>query len=102
MSALLLGLGPAAERYDPATIAQQAIIRPTVQYPQPLNFLATFGAVLLHEGDQIFRFQRVGLTPDNKIIGHFTATGVRSHYSERFRLWGYDLPPSIYEPTRME
>ncbi len=59
------------------------------------------------EGDvismqEIFRFQRVGLTPDNKIIGHFTATGVRSHYSERFRLWGYDLPPSIYEPTRME
>ncbi|WP_282022130.1 CpaF family protein [Ruegeria faecimaris] len=58
------------------------------------------------EGDvismqEIFRFQRVGLTPDNKIIGHFTATGVRSHYSERFRLWGYDLPPSIYEPTTM-
>ncbi|MDE4273883.1 CpaF family protein [Phaeobacter gallaeciensis] len=59
------------------------------------------------EGDvismqEIFRFQRVGLTPENKIIGHFTGTGVRSHYSERFRLWGYDLPPSIYEPTRME
>ncbi|OIQ30611.1 MAG: type II secretion system protein E [Alphaproteobacteria bacterium MedPE-SWcel] len=59
------------------------------------------------EGDvismqEIFRFQRVGLTPDNKIIGHFTATGVRSHYAERFRLWGYDLPPSIYEPTVME
>ncbi len=58
------------------------------------------------EGDvismqEIFRFQRVGLTPDNKIIGHFTATGVRSHYSERFRMWGYDLPPSIYEPTKM-
>ncbi|WP_299554288.1 CpaF family protein [uncultured Tateyamaria sp.] len=56
------------------------------------------------EGDvismqEIFRFQRVGLTPDNKIIGHFTATGVRSHYSERFRLWGYDLPASIYEPV---
>ncbi|MFS4582301.1 CpaF family protein [Phaeobacter sp. C3_T13_0] len=59
------------------------------------------------EGDvismqEIFRFQRVGLTPENKIIGHFTATGVRSHYSERFRLWGYDLPSSIYEPTVME
>ncbi|MGK7651780.1 CpaF family protein [Roseovarius sp. B08] len=56
------------------------------------------------EGDvismqEIFRFQRVGLTPDNKIIGHFTGTGVRSNYSERFRLWGYDLPPSIYEPV---
>ena len=59
------------------------------------------------EGDvismqEIFRYQRVGLTPDNKIIGHFTATGVRSHYSERFRMWGYDLPAAIYEPTRME
>lgn len=56
------------------------------------------------EGDvismqEIFKFQRVGLTPDNKIIGHFTATGVRSHYSERFRLWGFDLPSSIYDPT---
>ena len=56
------------------------------------------------EGDvismqEIFRFQRTGLGPDNKIMGHFTATGVRSHFSERFRLWGFDLPPSIYEPT---
>jgi pilus assembly protein CpaF len=48
---------------------------------------------------EIFRFQRVGLAPDNKILGHFTATGVRSHFSERFRLWGYDLPPSIFEPA---
>ena len=59
------------------------------------------------EGDvismqEIFRFQRVGLTADNKIIGHFTATGVRSHFSERFRLWGYDLPATIYEPFAAE
>ncbi len=51
---------------------------------------------------EIFRFQRVGLTPDNKIIGHFTATGVRSNFSERFRLWGYDLPASLYEPVTPE
>ncbi|SFJ72241.1 CpaF family protein [Celeribacter neptunius] len=56
------------------------------------------------EGDvismqEVFRFQRTGLTPDNKIIGHFTATGVRSHFSERFRMWGYDLPPALFEPT---
>ncbi|MBR9764986.1 MAG: CpaF family protein [Rhodobacteraceae bacterium] len=57
------------------------------------------------EGDvismqEIFRFQRTGLTPENKILGHFTATGVRSHYSERFKMWGYDLPPQIFEPAR--
>lgn len=51
---------------------------------------------------EIFRYQRVGLTPDNKIIGHFTATGVRSHFSERFRMWGYDLPSAIFEPFAAE
>ncbi|MCH2077695.1 MAG: CpaF family protein [Rhodobacteraceae bacterium] len=58
------------------------------------------------EGDvlsmqEVFRYQRTGLTPDNKIIGHFTATGVRSHYSERFKMWGYDLPPSLFEPVQI-
>lgn len=57
------------------------------------------------EGDvismqEIFRYERLGLAPDGKIIGRFTATGVRSHYSERFRQWGYDLPASIYEPVQ--
>jgi pilus assembly protein CpaF len=55
------------------------------------------------EGDvismqEIFRYKRVGLTPEGKIIGHFTAAGVRSYYAERFRQWGYDLPATIYEP----
>lgn len=59
------------------------------------------------EGDvismqEIFRYERVGLTPDNKIIGHFTGTGVRSNFSERFRLWGYDLPPQIFETIAAE
>ena len=55
------------------------------------------------EGDvlsmqEIFRYERLGLAPDGKIIGRFNATGVRSHYSERFKQWGFDLPHSIYEP----
>ncbi|MFZ5750169.1 MAG: CpaF family protein [Pseudomonadota bacterium] len=59
------------------------------------------------EGDvismqEIFRYERLGLAPDGKIIGRFTATGVRSHYSDRFRQWGYDLPASIYEPIAAE
>ena len=48
---------------------------------------------------EIFRYERLGLAPDGKIIGRFTATGVRSHFSDRFKQWGYDLPASIYEPA---
>ena len=56
------------------------------------------------EGDvismqEIFRYERLGLAPDGKIIGRFTATGVRSNFADRFRQWGYDLPASIYEPV---
>ena len=51
---------------------------------------------------EVFRYQRTGLKPDGTIIGHFTACGVRSHYAERFRQWGYDLPNSIYEPMAAE
>ena len=59
------------------------------------------------EGDvismqEVFRYQRMGLAPDGKIIGRFTATGVRSHFSERFRQWGYDLPASLFEPMAAE
>ena len=49
---------------------------------------------------EIFKFERTGLGEDNKIIGHFTSTGLRSSFSERFAQWGYDLPSSIYSQTR--
>ncbi|WP_096785019.1 CpaF family protein [Rhodobacter sp. CZR27] len=47
---------------------------------------------------EIFRYERLGVEPSGKIIGRFNATGVRSHYSDRFRQWGYDLPSTIYDP----
>ncbi len=47
---------------------------------------------------EIFRYERLGLASDGKIIGRFNATGVRSAYSDRFKSWGYDLPASIFEP----
>jgi pilus assembly protein CpaF len=57
------------------------------------------------EGDiitmqEIFRFERTGLEPDGTILGHFTGTGLRSNYADRFKRWGYDLPTSIYDEVR--
>lgn len=53
------------------------------------------------EGDiitmqEIFRFKRFGLDPDGKILGQFEATGLRSHFSERFKHSGFELPNEIY------
>ncbi|RED18710.1 CpaF family protein [Pontivivens insulae] len=49
---------------------------------------------------EIFRFKRTGLAENGKIMGHFTATGLRSTFSERFDQWGYSLPNSIYTPAK--
>ena len=51
---------------------------------------------------EIFRYERLGLAPDGRIIGRFTATGVRSTFADRFKQWGFDLPASIYEPVAAE
>jgi len=53
------------------------------------------------EGDivtmqEIFTFERHGLDTEGKIIGNFSATGIRSHYSERFKHSGFELPNEIY------
>jgi pilus assembly protein CpaF len=48
---------------------------------------------------EVFRYERLGIEPNGKIIGRFNATGIRSSYSDRFRQWGFDLPASIYEPV---
>ncbi|MCH8465315.1 MAG: CpaF family protein [Roseinatronobacter sp.] len=46
---------------------------------------------------EIFRFERTGLEPDGRIVGHYTGTGLRSAFADRFRRWGYELPASIYD-----
>ncbi|SOH94718.1 pilus assembly protein CpaF [Monaibacterium marinum] len=51
---------------------------------------------------EIFRFKRTGLDEDNKILGHFTATGLRSVFSDRFKQWGFELPNSIYTPVKSD
>ena len=54
------------------------------------------------EGDiitmqEIFLFEKLGVTQDNKVIGRFRATGVRPKLSERLRTSSINLPGSMFE-----
>jgi pilus assembly protein CpaF len=54
------------------------------------------------EGDvitmqEIFVFEKVGVTQDGKVIGRFRATGVRPKCCERLRASGIHLPPDMFE-----
>jgi pilus assembly protein CpaF len=54
------------------------------------------------EGDviamqEIFAFEKVGVTQDGKVIGRFRATGVRPKCCERLRASGIHLPTDMFE-----
>jgi pilus assembly protein CpaF len=54
------------------------------------------------EGDvitmqEIYLFERVGVTQDGKVIGRFRATGVRPKCCDRLRACGIHLPPDMFE-----
>ena len=48
---------------------------------------------------EVFTFDRVGLSDDGKIIGDFRATGVRPRFADRCRLFGAPIPDELFSPT---
>ncbi len=57
------------------------------------------------EGDiiqmqEIFKFVRTGTTPDNSVIGHFQATGVRPRFLAELIAMGIKIPGSYFDPSQ--
>jgi len=56
------------------------------------------------EGDQvttqdIFVFERSGISKDGRVTGRFSGTGVRPKFSERLKAAGIELPASIFQSS---
>jgi len=54
------------------------------------------------EGDvitmqEVFTFEKLGVTPEGKVIGRFRATGVRPKVCERLKASGIHLPADMFE-----
>src|SRR2546427_1213332 len=45
----------------------------------------------------IFVFDRLGIGPNNRVLGRFRATGLRPTFSDRLKASGIQLPPNIFE-----
>jgi len=53
------------------------------------------------EGDiitmqDIFVYEREGIGPDDKVLGHFRATGIRPRFAERLKAFGIDLGSLLF------
>lgn len=54
------------------------------------------------EGDtivmqDIFVYDQKGVDNDGNIVGTFRPTGVRPRFAERFKIYGFELPPGVFE-----
>jgi len=47
----------------------------------------------------LFVFERHGVSPDGRIVGVFSATGVRPKFAERLKAAGLDLPPNMFDQS---
>jgi pilus assembly protein CpaF len=48
---------------------------------------------------EIFTFERLGIDPDNNVLGEIVPTGVRPKFAEKLKLAGCTLPANLFERT---
>jgi pilus assembly protein CpaF len=48
----------------------------------------------------LFLFERQGVSADGRTVGAFVATGIRPKFSEKLKALGFELPGSMFEETR--
>jgi pilus assembly protein CpaF len=46
---------------------------------------------------EIFIFERLGISANNRVVGRFRATGVRPVFAERLKVSGIQLPNNIFD-----
>ncbi len=82
LGALILTGMPAAHR-------QISII------PQPVAVTGMEGDVVTMQ--DIFVFERHGLTPEGRVTGRFAATGIRPKFNEKLLMAGIRLDPALFD-----
>jgi len=53
--------------------------------------------IVMHD---VFVFNQKGIDKEGRVVGEYRATGVRPLFAERFKVYGYDLPPDVFETGR--
>ncbi len=47
----------------------------------------------------VFLFEKHGVSPEGRTMGTFTATGIRPKFADKLKASGFDLPPNMFEQT---
>jgi pilus assembly protein CpaF len=47
----------------------------------------------------IFMFEKQGVSPEGRTLGSFVSSGIRPKFSERLKAVGFELPADMFEQT---
>src|ERR1700734_3209716 len=47
----------------------------------------------------LFSFEKQGVTAEGRVVGAFTAAGIRPRFAERLKAAGFDLPANMFDQT---
>ncbi len=66
--------------------------------------IVTLSEIVGMEGDiitmqDIFTYERHGVSPKGDVLGQFRATGIRPHFAERLHSYGVDLPSLLFQDS---
>ncbi|NNG24169.1 CpaF family protein [Telluria aromaticivorans] len=50
---------------------------------------------------EIYRFEQSGVDADGKVLGSFSATGVRPRFADRLKMYGVPVPDNAFDPDRI-
>jgi pilus assembly protein CpaF len=50
--------------------------------------------IVMHD---VMVYDQKGIDKDGKVVGQFRATGVRPQFAQRFKVFGHELPPGIFD-----
>ena len=54
--------------------------------------------IAMHE---IFRYEQTGVDANGKVLGQFSATGVRPRFADRLRMFGVPVADSVFDPDKI-
>jgi pilus assembly protein CpaF len=101
----------AAVNLTPRAIRQQIVSAVTVvlqvsRLTDGTRKLVSMQEITGMEGDvismqEIFLFEQRGVDPQGRVLGHFSATGVRPRFADRLKLFGVPVPDDAFDPDRV-
>jgi len=101
----------AAVNLTPRAIRQQIVSAVTVvlqvsRLTDGTRKLVSMQEITGMEGDiismqEIYRFEQRGVDAQGKVLGHFSATGVRPRFADRLKLFGVPVADDAFDPDRV-